>query len=309
MTLGITGAVIGAVGAIGGSLIAGDSARSASNKQIDAAKAADAQHRADMAPWTKAGGDTVTRLASEIAPGGKYDSTFTMADAANSEAEKYTQQRAMEASQNSAAARGGLIGTNEQRDLQTNAAGIAGTFENQAFNQWLQTRQQGLNAEESVAGLGMQSAGNVADTSTNLTVGAGNAAAAGTVGAANAISGGASSLTNQLTTLSKLFGSGTSGVSDPGYTFDAGGVPISDVQGSMGGVAGGAAGDYSDERLKTDSRRVGWTDDGLPIFTYRMKGGGPTKMGVMAQDVEKRNPRAVTKDPHGLRMVDYRQIH
>lgn len=50
---------------------------------------------------------------------------------------------------------------------------------------------------------------------------------------------------------------------------------------------------FSDRRLKTDIRRVGETNDGVPIYTFRFKGSPVTQMGVMAQDVEKRQPRAV----------------
>lgn len=82
----------------------------------------------------------------------------------------------------------------------------------------------------------------------------------------------------------------------------------------MGGLAGlggalGGAGimKYSDERLKTDIKRVGYTDDGLPVYTYRMKAGGPVEMGVMAQDVEKVRPELVT-NLNGYKAVHYEGI-
>lgn len=64
---------------------------------------------------------------------------------------------------------------------------------------------------------------------------------------------------------------------------------------------------FSDKRLKEDIKRVGKTDGGLPIFTYKYRGGGPTQMGVMAQDVQKKNPDAV-HDVGGLLAVDYRGV-
>jgi hypothetical protein len=323
MTLAITGGVIAAAGTIGGAAISANAANAASQDQINADNAANAQQRKDQAPWTTAGGTAVTQLAQETQPGGQFNTNFTMADATNSSAETYAQQNALDASQSSAAAQGGLIGTGEQGQIETNAAGIASQYQGQAFNQWLAQNQQQINAQQSLAGEGMQSAANVADTGANLTVGAGNAAAAGTVGSANAVSGGLSSLTNQMTTLSSLFNNtGTnpqgigSGYNTPGYTSTSGtldtgatGIDTSANYNENTGLAINSAGDYSDERLKTDKRRVGYTDDGVPIFTYRMKGGGPTRMGVLAQDIEKSNPRAVTKDPQGLRMVDYRRVH
>ena len=57
----------------------------------------------------------------------------------------------------------------------------------------------------------------------------------------------------------------------------------------------GMAAAASDRRLKTDIRRVGYTDDGLPIYVYRYNGSPQFAMGVMADEVEKIKPEAVTK--------------
>lgn len=64
----------------------------------------------------------------------------------------------------------------------------------------------------------------------------------------------------------------------------------------------------SDRRVKEDIKRVGKTDEGTPIYTYRYKWGGPRQMGVMAQDVEKTNPAAVKRHPFGIKMVDYSKV-
>lgn len=66
---------------------------------------------------------------------------------------------------------------------------------------------------------------------------------------------------------------------------------------------------FSDERLKTDKKRVGKLDDGTPVYTYKYKDGvspeleGKTLMGVMAQQVKKK--KAVQDDPSGFKRVDY----
>jgi hypothetical protein len=70
------------------------------------------------------------------------------------------------------------------------------------------------------------------------------------------------------------------------------------------GAAGGAAAFFSDKRLKTDIKKVGKTDAGLPIYTYKYKGDNKTQMGVMAQDVEKKTPKAV-KEVGGFKAVNY----
>lgn len=71
----------------------------------------------------------------------------------------------------------------------------------------------------------------------------------------------------------------------------------------LGGTLGGAA-IMSDKRTKTDIKKVGKTDDGEPIYTYRYKSGGPIQMGVMAQSLEKTKPEAVT-EIGGVKHVDY----
>jgi len=78
--------------------------------------------------------------------------------------------------------------------------------------------------------------------------------------------------------------------------------------GGMFGLLGAGLGLFSDRRLKTDIKRVGQTDAGTPVYLYRYKAGGPMQMGVMAQDVEKTNPDAVTMHPSGYRMVDYGKV-
>lgn len=72
----------------------------------------------------------------------------------------------------------------------------------------------------------------------------------------------------------------------------------------LGGALGGAAILASDRRLKTDIKRVGELDSGLPVYTFRYKSGGPVQMGVMAQDVEKTMPEAV-HEMNGMKAVDY----
>lgn len=76
--------------------------------------------------------------------------------------------------------------------------------------------------------------------------------------------------------------------------------------GALGGLFGAGLSLFSDERLKTDVRRVGQTDEGQPIYTYRYNSGGPIQMGVMAQE----SPAdAVSVDPAtGYLMVNYGRV-
>lgn len=72
--------------------------------------------------------------------------------------------------------------------------------------------------------------------------------------------------------------------------------------GIMGGVSNLIA---SDKRIKDDIEQVGETNEGLPIYEFRIGDDGEMQAGVMAQDVEKVNPEAVVDTPQGIKAVDY----
>lgn len=65
----------------------------------------------------------------------------------------------------------------------------------------------------------------------------------------------------------------------------------------------------SDKRTKKDIQPLqAKTPRGNPLYLYRYNFQGkdePKQVGVMAQEVEKRNPEAVFKDSKGMRYVDY----
>jgi hypothetical protein len=76
--------------------------------------------------------------------------------------------------------------------------------------------------------------------------------------------------------------------------------------GALGQLGGSALAAYmlSDRRAKENIERVGELDNGLPVYAYNYKSGGPTHIGLMAQDVEKKNPEAVGRI-FGMKGVDY----
>lgn len=84
-----------------------------------------------------------------------------------------------------------------------------------------------------------------------------------------------------------------------------------DVQQSnaaMGGLFGLAAAPFSmfkfsDERLKSDIKRVGVLDNGLPVYAYTI--GGTPEIGLLAHEVEQVRPEAVKTHESGFKMVDY----
>lgn len=83
---------------------------------------------------------------------------------------------------------------------------------------------------------------------------------------------------------------------------------MANKQSLMGGLFGlGSAAIMSDVRLKTDIRRVGQTDAGLPVYTYRYRGRPEMHMGVMAQEAEALFPQAV-HEVGGFKAVDYAEV-
>lgn len=66
----------------------------------------------------------------------------------------------------------------------------------------------------------------------------------------------------------------------------------------------------SDRRLKKDVKKVGKLD-GHSLYEYRYKGepqSGGKHLGVMAQEVEKTRPDAVSRNRDGMRLVDYGRL-
>lgn len=87
---------------------------------------------------------------------------------------------------------------------------------------------------------------------------------------------------------------------------------LQNQQGMLGGLfnLGGALGSawiMSDARTKEAIRRVGETDQGLPIYTFRYKGRPETHMGVLAQEAAAFHPEAV-QSIGGVLHVDYSRI-
>jgi hypothetical protein len=61
---------------------------------------------------------------------------------------------------------------------------------------------------------------------------------------------------------------------------------------------------FSDERLKEDMEPIGKTFDGQPIYRYKMAGDSRERIGLSAQEVEKKHPDAVGL-AGGFKWVDY----
>jgi hypothetical protein len=80
---------------------------------------------------------------------------------------------------------------------------------------------------------------------------------------------------------------------------------------TMGALLGGAGAllGFSDERLKDDIEKVGELFDGQNIYRYRYKGDDRHHIGLIAQEVEEREPDAVNDNHMGtpFKGVDYKR--
>ena len=118
-------------------------------------------------------------------------------------------------------------------------------------------------------------------------------------------------LTKMAQQLQAIYPGGTT--SGSGTSFSTG-TPSSNPTASMLGAGLGAAGTFaqflpflpfSDKRLKEDIKPVGKTFDGQNIYSYRFLGEPRHQIGLMAQEVEERDPDAVVTDSRGWKHVDY----
>lgn len=74
--------------------------------------------------------------------------------------------------------------------------------------------------------------------------------------------------------------------------------------GTGSGILGGVKSFISDRRMKEDIDQVGTLFDGTPVYRFRYLGQPAFQIGLMAQDIEGREPKAVT-EINGIKAVDY----
>lgn len=258
----LIGGAIQAGGSILSGILGGNAASKAAQQQAAAGKAAasgqqaagtQAQNDLQMAlknetgneqPFVSAGQGAVGNLAQLLQPGGSLTQGYSNFSAPtgvtmqNDPGYQFQLQQGMNAIQNSAAARGGLLSTGTAKNLNNYAQGTASQAFNDVYNRALtsyQTNQNNFNTNNNntysrlsgLAGLGQNAASSlnsITNSGTqamanNLTgnaqvvgndlMGVGNAQAAGTVGQANAYGGalqtGAGALGGAMT-LQGLFG-------------------------------------------------------------------------------------------------------
>lgn len=300
----------------GGQFVAGLTPTQQAGIQNTSAAAGQAQ------PYYSAATGLALAGTMPVSPGGlqtgQYMNPFTQAVAAPTYQALRQQQGQERAQQQAQAIKSGAFGGDRagleranlarQQELGT-AQAIAPIFQ-QGYQQALQTAQQqqgvGLAAEQANRAAFQQGAQQIA----GLGTGAQQAALQGAQ--AQLAAGTAEQQTNQadLTARYQQF------LQERGYPFQTAQF-LANIAMGTGALSGSTttstqpAGFFSDERLKEDIHRVGETDDGLPIYSFRYKGDKKTQIGLIAQDVEKKKPEAVGLAPAAdgklYKTVDYKK--
>jgi hypothetical protein len=89
---------------------------------------------------------------------------------------------------------------------------------------------------------------------------------------------------------------------------------LGSLAGQLGSVALKSYMGGSDINIKQDINKIGKLDNGFPLYSFQYKPeyqdvwGHGFIIGVMAQDVEKVLPDAVSIHPDGYKMVDYGKV-
>ena len=283
--------------------------RSAANTQRDAANRADErimsmynQTRSDLAPYMSMGTAALGQLGNlwGLNPtgggGGGPNPAAAMQALTQFPGYQFGMNQGIQALDRSAASRGTVLSGGQRKDITQfgNDYALSAAWA-PYMAQLNQFAGMGQNAAASAGGFGA----NAANQSAQQQLNAGQAVASGQVGQANAWSG----------ALASIAGQDWSGGSKNTWSSYGNNAPA--AQGANG-VSTFLGGDplysLSDERLKEDIERVGTTDEGLGVYTYRLRGESRTQMGVMAQEVERVIPEAVKDLWNGVKVVDYSKL-
>lgn len=234
-----------------GNLLASNSAAHSETDAANNANALDASEfateQANEAPYLAAGKSALGTLQADMP---SFNQPFTMSQFQQDPGYQFDLQQGEQAVQNSSAASGHLISSQEEGNASNYADSMASNEYGNAFNRYQTQIQGNYNRLAGLAGIGqtatagVNQAGQTATTNMSAnTIGAGNAQAAGTVGAANAISGGIGGAMNgymNYNTMNSLMGNGqnSNGISSAFSSPNAPGFSMPSM-GAQEGYGGG----------------------------------------------------------------------
>lgn len=168
-------------------------------------------------PWLTAGQNALAQMAQGTKPGGAYMQPFTMADFQADPGYAFRMSEGMKALEQSAAARGGLLGGNMLRGAQQFGQGLASQEYQNAYDRYQQQKANQFNRLASLAGVGQTAVGALGSAGQNYAGNVGNIGmstagnvgnigmnAAGTTG--NALLAGAQARTSSLQGIGQALG-------------------------------------------------------------------------------------------------------
>lgn len=207
MTWGLV-AVAGAT--VVGGVLASSAAGKAAGAQESAANTASAEqgrefdiNQANLKPYQDAGKSVLPELQGGLAPGGEFNSNFTLADFNQDPGYQFRMDQGQKALEASAAARGGALSGGNLKAIQQYGQDYASNEYSNAYNRFNNDQTTRFNRLSALAGTGQTAATTLGNLGTQTassiasnTLASGNAQAAGYIGQSNAVNNGISSLGN-----------------------------------------------------------------------------------------------------------------
>lgn len=161
---------MGVVGDLLGGRAERKAAKNAANAQIDAANQANAlekqmyeQSRADQLPWLEQGKASLSQLANLTKPGGELMRTYGAADFEADPGYQFRLGEATKGADRAMAARGLTNSGTALRELSRVNQGMASDEFQNAYNRWMQQRQNQYNMLSDLANTGQVTGGQLAN--------------------------------------------------------------------------------------------------------------------------------------------------
>ena len=161
---------MGVVGDLLGGRAERKAAKNAANAQIGAANQANAlekqmyeQSRADQMPWLEQGKASLSQLANLTKPGGELMRTYGAADFEADPGYQFRLGEATRGADRAMAARGLTNSGTALRELSRVNQGMASDEFQNAYNRWMQQRQNQYNMLSGLANTGQVTGGQLAD--------------------------------------------------------------------------------------------------------------------------------------------------
>jgi hypothetical protein len=342
--IGAGGSLLSASSQADASQNAANTSAAATNQATQAQLQMYNQTRSDLSPYVGAGNTALSGLSSFLSPSGPINSTLSQLSGLygaggplstllglgpngaagattqlqNMPGYQFALQQGQQSLDRSAASRGLVLSGGQLKDSQTFGQGLASQQYGNTISQ-LEGYGTGLGGLAAQYGTYGNAIAGLVNTGENAAAQTGNAGSAAATSVSNALLTGAGQQSQALQNGGTATASGYAGAANnigsllnnasiqalfqgnPSITapsVDLGNLGYSDI----------GTPTLSDRRAKTDIKKLGKTQSGLNIYSYRLKGDVRTQIGVMSDEVRKVAPDAVRRAPDGFDRVDYGKV-